>query len=151
MKLYKAANEAWDGSKQVSALRAQITSLSDTKPVDEVAKAADDLTSKLRAIGGSAGGRRFGGGGFNPGAPPPPPSFTSVHSSMIRHLDSMDSGDMAPNEAMKKACATSLKNLDTVQANWKVLVEKDLVALNALLTKNNLKPITVAFVQAGTK
>ena len=49
---------------------------------------------------------------------------------------------MAPNEPMMKAYKGGEKRAGTVLLAWKTLNDKDLVALNAVLTKNNLKALS---------
>jgi hypothetical protein len=64
-----------------------------------------------------------------------------VNGVMDRQLNTLDAGDMAPNEPMLKAYASACADLKSAVSTWKALSAQDLNALNALLTKNNLKPI----------
>lgn len=64
-----------------------------------------------------------------------------VNGALIRQLGTLDSGDMAPNEPMMNAFKASTEEFKKVELAWKTLNDKDLVALNAVLTKNNLKAL----------
>ena len=127
--------------------RAAVAELTRGSLPPDVAATATAFDTKLGGVGGSAaGGRRGGGGGGLPGAggPPPPPNFAGVNGSLIRLHDTLDFGDMAPNEPMNKAYATGCNELKTVVTNWKTVNTDDLVAFNATLSKNNLTPIAAA-------
>jgi hypothetical protein len=116
-------------------------------PAPDLETAATAFTAKLTAVGGAAGfgGRRGSGGGFGaPGGAPPAPSFTRVQGSLVSQLNTLDSGDMAPNEPMLKAFQVLDGELKTVITNWNALNAKDLVAFNAVLAKYNLKTIPAA-------
>ena len=53
--------------------------------------------------------------------------------------NTLDSGDIAPTEAMRKVCtATCADRLKTTKS-WEQFQKTDLAAFKALLTKNNLK------------
>ena len=145
MKLYDGAKEAWDGYNQVAAMRAAVAEITRSNPPAEVGTAATAFDAKLAGAGGSAGGggRRGGGGGGFPGAggTPAPPNFVALNGTLLRQLDTLDFGDMAPNEPMNKAYVAGCTQLKTAVANWKTIVTQDLAAFNALLSKNSLKPI----------
>ncbi len=143
LKLYDGARSAIEGYHQSEELHAKLADILDSKPSDEVLKAATEFEAKLTAVRGAPGGGRGFGGGFRRGGAPPAPSFSGVNGALIRQLGSLDSADMAPTQSMKNACASALKELNTVMATWKTVSTKDLDAFNAILTKNNLKPITV--------
>ncbi|HLK13276.1 MAG TPA: hypothetical protein VKT78_00600, partial [Fimbriimonadaceae bacterium] len=146
-KLYEMAQQAWDGNRQVAAMRASVADIVKSKPAKEVADACTAFDAKLVAIGGASGfGRRGGGGGGFRGAggPPAAPSFSGVNGGFVRQLNTLDSGDMAPSEPMLTSFKKSEADLKTVLLAWKGLNEKDLVTFNALLTKNNLKALTPA-------
>lgn len=143
-KLWEGAKQAWDGYQKVAQFRAAITATIGTNPIKEVADAAAALDAKLLLVGGSSGGgRRFGGGGFpGAGGPPPAPTFAGVDSSLIRQMGALDYGDMAPTQPTRTACKSALADLAMAQKNWQALLEKDIPAFNAVLIKNNLKPLS---------
>jgi hypothetical protein len=62
---------------------------------------------------------------------------------MNRQLTTLDAGDMAPTEPQLRTYAAACADLRAALATWKTLTSQDLVALNATLTKNSLKPIPV--------
>ena len=142
--LYYGAREAWDGFQEVSKIRSMLADLQSADPVAELALAASTFDEKIALIGGSGGGGRRGGGGFPPAdGVIPAPTFGGVMGSMIRHMGTLESGDMAPNEVMIKNAKTALSDLKTVSANWKAFQAKEVVAFNAVLAKFKLKPIIV--------
>jgi len=53
----------------------------------------------------------------------------------------MDNGDMAPTEPMHKGFIAKCSDLKTAVTSWKTINTTDLPAFNAILTRNNLKPI----------
>ena len=144
MKLYDGIRTAWDGYTQVAAMKAAVAEISKSNPPADVAKAAADFDAKLTGAGGTAGGGRRGGGpGGFPGAggAAAAPNFAGLNGTLLRQLDTLDYGDMAPNEPMTKVFATACAQLTTAIANWKALVAQDLAAFNALLAKSGLKPV----------
>jgi photosystem II stability/assembly factor-like uncharacterized protein len=142
MMLYQCTKEAWDCYHQVADVRASITALLKSSPPSEVATAARAFDTKLVAVGGSTGGGRFGGGGFpGAGGPPRQPTFSALNGTAVRQINTLDSGDMAPNESMQKACATVCAQLKTAMKTWAALKSKDLPAFNAVLAKNHLQPV----------
>ena len=154
MKLYDAIQDAHAGYEQVAAMRAEVSDIQHSNPSAEISKAADDFDAKLSAVGGSAGGRgRFGGfGGFGGGGAGP--TFVAVHGNLVRQMDTLDYGDMAPSEPMIRAYGAAISDLKKVSANWAALNSKDLVAFNAVLSKNSVKPIasaTSTATAAGTR
>jgi hypothetical protein len=121
-----------------------IANLLKENPSSEVAEAARALNAKVVAVCGSpGGGRQFGGGGGPPGAggAPRKPTFTAISGTTVRQLKTLDSGDLAPTEAMRKACAAACAEMRETMKSWTQLKSKDLPAFNALLQKSNLKPI----------
>jgi photosystem II stability/assembly factor-like uncharacterized protein len=145
MKLYDCAKVAWDNYHEVAKLRAAAAEAAKSNPAPELAEAVSAFDTKLAAVGGSGGGgRRFGGGG---GGGPTAPTFAGLTGTLVRQLDLLDSGDMAPNESLTKASLAACAEFDKVVASWKDVQTKDLPAFNAVLAKYSLKPIAVASVQ----
>ncbi len=145
MKLLDASRRAWDGYQQVAAIRAAVAGIPRENLPAEVTAAITAFEAKLTAAGGSAGGGR-GRGGFGgaAGGTPPPPNFAGLNAGFLRQLDTLDFGDMAPNEPMLKAYGAGRADLLTAIANWRALNSKDLTAFNAVLAKNGLKTIPAA-------
>ena len=143
MALYRCTEEAWAGYHKVAEIRTSIEAILKASPPAEVVTAARALDAKLVAVGGSTGfGRRFGGGGFpGAGGPPPLPTFAAINGKAVRQLNTLDSGDMAPTETLRKVCAAICAEFEQAAKTWAALQTKELTAFNALLVKNNLKPI----------
>ncbi|MEI6244884.1 MAG: hypothetical protein WCQ64_07530, partial [Acidobacteriota bacterium] len=141
--LYDRVQTAWTGYAQVSAMRAAVTPLIKHNVVD-VAKAATEFDTKLAAIGGPAGNAGRGGGGGAPGGAPAPANFRTAHASQLRQLNSLDTGDMAPNEPATNVFNTTCRELATVVTNWTALNAKELKDVNATLAKANLPVIAAA-------
>jgi len=140
--LYRCVNDAWNGYKQASAARSAVAAILKTAAPEEVMTAARAVDAKLAEICGSAGfGRGFGGGFPGGGGAPRQPTFAAVNGSAVRQLNKLDSGDMAPTDAMQKVCAATRAEVQNLVASWTLLKNKDLLAFNALLEKNSLKPI----------
>src|SRR5207302_1342253 len=70
------------------------------------------------------------GGGRGANTPPQPPNFVGVNATFLRHLETLDSGDMAPNEPMTNAYAAACGDLKTAIENWRKINDTDLAALN---------------------
>jgi hypothetical protein len=150
MKVYEGAREAWEGNAVVSAHRAAIAELLRSRPAADVTLAATALNAKLLALGGTTGGGRRGGGGGGgfggAGGPPPVPTFTGLNGAFVRQINSLDPGDMAPNEPMLRAYASTCNDLKSAVSRWETINTKDLVAFNELLTKNGLRPVPVSTI-----
>jgi len=149
VKLYDGTRQSWDGYHQVNAMREALARVSAANPPADVAAAARVLDAKLLALAGTGIGGRGGRGG-----PPLPPNFTTLNGtepeegavmlSMNGQLKIQDYGDMAPTETMRKAWTQVCLDMRTALGEWQAINAKDLVAFNALLTKNNLQPIAAA-------
>lgn len=148
VRLYDCVRQAWDSYQTVTAMRASVAEIIKSNPAEEVTKAAGEFDGKLASIGGSSGGGgRRGGGGPGAGTPAPPPSFSVVHGALLRQLNELGSGDMAPTEPLAKASVAACTSFEEALARWKKLNDEDLVAFNAVLTKNSVKPIAAARVE----
>ncbi len=141
--LYDRVNTAWTGYQQVSTMRATVTPLTKHASAD-VAKAATDFDTKLGAIGGPAGNAGRGGGGGAPGGAPAPPNFRTAHAAQLRQLNSLDTGDLAPNETMTNVFNTTCRDLRTLVTDWTALNAKALKDLNAVLAKSNVPAVAMA-------
>jgi photosystem II stability/assembly factor-like uncharacterized protein len=146
MKVYDGLKTAWDGYQQVNLMRTAVTGFTGAGNLPEVSTAATAFLAKLNEVGGTAGGRgRFGGGGFGGrGGPATPPNFVGVNGALAGELSALEPGDMAPNQPMLAAYARRCGDLRAVMANWRALQDQELVAFNAVLTSNNLKPVAAA-------
>ncbi|HLJ55445.1 MAG TPA: sialidase family protein, partial [Chthonomonadaceae bacterium] len=144
--LYQCTRDAWNAYHQIAGVRASISAILRATPPAEVETAARALDTKLLAVGGTTGfGVRFGGGGGGgfggAAAGPRQPTFATMNGQAVRQLNTLDSGDMAPSEAMRKAAAAVCADMDKAKKSWALLRSKDLAQFDALLAKYNLKPI----------
>ncbi len=151
MKLYNGAWEAWDGWTQVDAMRKSVANVARSNPSAEVATAATAFDAVLASVGGVPGittAARGGGRGGRVAA-----NFSAINGneggegvkfSMNGQLRTNDAGDMAPNESMRRGWVNACTDLRSAITAWRVINDKDLVAFNAVLTRNNLRPIAAA-------
>ncbi|MGH7584104.1 MAG: hypothetical protein ACREL5_12845, partial [Gemmatimonadales bacterium] len=151
MKLYDGARESWDGYLQVAAMRKAVADVARNNPPAEVATAAAAFDARLASVGGAPGiVDNTRGNAFPRGAAPNFAALTgkeggeNVLFSMNGQLRTNDSGDNAPSAAMLHGWSNVCTDLRSAIATWKSINEKDLVAFNAVLTRNNLRPIALA-------
>lgn len=147
MKLYDCSRKAWLSYHEIAVDRESIAAVLKGAPAPDVATAAHSLDDKFSAIEGTMG---FGRGFRGFGGPPRQPTFATAQMGAVRQLETLDWGDMAPNDAMRKACATQCEEMDKLMKQWAALQTKDLPALNAVLTRNHLKPVGT-LAQAGVR
>jgi hypothetical protein len=148
MKLYDGTKESWDGFHQVAAMRTSISGILTSSPPAEVAAAAQALDTKLAAL---AGPTTFVAGPANGGSRT---SFSVINGveaeegavlvSMNGQLKVLDMSDIPPNPTKLAAWRHVCADMRTALTNWRGINDTDLVAFNALLTRNNLKPIPQA-------
>lgn len=136
MRLYLGIKEAWEGYRQVAAVRAAIAAVMAANPPDEVAKSAKALGDKLAAVEGSeVRGMLF--------LPESTKDFIGLNQHLLTTLDGLDAGDIGPTEAVQQSTAGDWAALKAVADQWRSLCAKDVVDLNALLARHNLKPIQI--------
>ena len=71
---------------------------------------------------------------------PPPQAGTTGR----QFTSALDSGDMAPNDPQTRAFVVACNDLHGRAASWSAMQGKEIAELNALLSKNGLKPVTTA-------
>jgi hypothetical protein len=148
MKLYNGTRESWDGFQQIAAMRAAIADVTRGNVPKEVADAAAAFTAKLTQLAGPTtftGGR----GGGAPGV-----SLSVINGveaeegavlvSMNGQLKVIDMSDIPPNPSKLAAWRNVCTDLRSALTSWRAINATDLVAFNALLLKNNLKPVAPA-------
>ena len=119
--------------QQVKQLRTRLGDLKKRPKDDPIATAANALDEKAGAL--EEGGK--------PGADKPKgANLTEVNESMISLMALVDGADFAPSEQSFASFRRVCKGLSEALGAWQELKSKDVDALNALLTKNNLAPIT---------
>ena len=138
LQAYDGAKAGWDGYQQATALKTAVEQAGANAAVADAAKAfaakIDTVSGDLQR-GGGRGGFFFGRG------PAGPPNFKGVNGSMLRELDLLDGGDMAPTPAMQAGYAADCRELKTAAASWRALTVKELPAFNAQLTKAGVPAI----------
>jgi hypothetical protein len=67
-----------------------------------------------------------------------------LNGTMSQQLTALDNGDIAPSEPMQKGYAAKCTDLKTAITSWKTINTIDLPAFNAILTRNNVKPIAAS-------
>lgn len=137
MRLYEEAKTAWDDGRKVAAMRAAVAAAA-PEATGDLSDALSAFEEKLTALeGAQTFGRGFGRGPRGPRTP----SFLGAHRAMLHLLETLESGDMAPNEPTRKAATEAEEDLKKASEAWQKLNAEDLPKLNAVLAKHNLKPI----------
>ena len=150
MRLYEGTKVSWDGFQQVDAVRHAIADLLRSNPAAEVATAARALDAKLAILGGPT---TFTGGGRG-GGTPRPAAFSTINgveaeegavlASMNGQLKVLDMSDIPPNPTKWAAWRNVCTDMRAAITNWREINTHDLVALNALLSSHDIKPISAA-------
>jgi hypothetical protein len=142
MKYYDDAKESSDAYDHITTMRHSLAEYTHGSTPAEIVTAATALDAKLAALGGTTDRGR--GGPTGGGGSPPPPNFVAINGTMGHELTAMDNGDMAPNESMRRGYIAKCSDLKTAITSWKIINTTDLPAFNAILTRNNLKPIAAS-------
>jgi hypothetical protein len=141
MKYYEGSKESWEAHNQISAMRSSLAPYMGGTSPSEIATAATALDAKLAALGGTTDRGRGGFTGGGGGGATPPPNFVALNGTMSQALTALDNGDMAPTESMLNGYIAKCTDLKTAITSWKTITTVDLPAFNAILTRNNIKPI----------
>jgi hypothetical protein len=136
-KINDGVQTAWDGYQQVEAMRGTLKTRVPSDSTSDAAKALKAFRAKVDTVGGNAGG------GFGTNRRPPP-SFYQLHARLVGPLTAQDNADQAPTEAMFAAFTHACRDLQTAATNWSTINTKDVAALNAVLVKGGLQPLTAA-------
>ena len=150
MKLYEGTRTSWDGFQQIAAMRASLAGILQGNPPAEVSAAAGALDTRLAALAGPTAFVAAGRGG----GPPRPPAFSTINgveaeegavlASMNGQLKVLDMSDIPPNPTKLAGWRNICTDMRAVIASWNEINAKDLVALNGVLAKNNLKLVAAA-------
>jgi hypothetical protein len=68
----------------------------------------------------------------------------AINGTMSQALTALDNGDMAPSESMRSGYIAKCADLKTAITSWKTINTVDLPAFNAILSRNNNKPIAAS-------
>jgi photosystem II stability/assembly factor-like uncharacterized protein len=141
MTIYDGITTAWGAMEDANRLRTALDGLAN--PPADVKAALEAFRARLDTVAGNAGGGRGRGGGLGGrgrgGAAPP--NLTALNATLVRQLDGLDGGDMAPTAAMLAGWSGECRNLVTALSAWQRLIATDLPALNAVLTRAGIKPL----------
>ena len=133
------------------AVRQQVASLSGRPTSRRRRQGSNGSHTKLATFGGVVAGRGGrgggGGGGRGRGGAPVPGAimpFNTLNGSFDTIVSTSQVGlDEAPTQAQIDTWQADCKDYNTTVAAWKTMQSKDLADFNALLSKNNLKPLQV--------
>jgi len=67
-----------------------------------------------------------------------------VNGNLVNQINTLENGDLAPTAAMQRAYVAACTDLKTAMTAWTAINGASLAAINAELTRNNLKPIPAA-------
>src|SRR2546428_3387635 len=132
---------AWERYDQDSPLRSSVVANSAAHQPAAVVAATRAFDSTIAQVGGDSEGGRGGGGGFFGGGARPAPTFVSVNENLVRQINALENGDLAPTPAMQAAYVAGCRDLQTVVTTWTGINGGALAAFNAVLAQNNTKPI----------
>jgi hypothetical protein len=135
-KIADALHRDYQAVQQVRSLRSQLKGLTDRKPGSEIAKAIAALEAKAAALEGDGGGY---GTGFL--STPEGRSLARLNTGLTAVLSALDSADAAPTTQQSAMFGELEKALTTQLATWEQMKSKDVVDLNAQLSKAGLPVI----------
>jgi hypothetical protein len=139
MKMSKAMQLTWDGYEQAAALREAAHRAVPPDATSEVTTALAALTAAIDSVrGDTAAARAFS----LAGGPAPAPRFVDVNVALVSQLKAQDYADAAPTPAMLAGWAKSCGALEAAMRNWKQVSNTQLSALNAVLGRNQITPVT---------
>jgi photosystem II stability/assembly factor-like uncharacterized protein len=141
MKIQAGIGEAWDAHHVVAALRDTLAARIAANPPADVLAALKDLDARLDTLGGNPAGGR--GRGFARGGTQAPPNFVDINGTLVRQLNTLDLGDMAPTQAMTGAYGAVCGQLRTAVTDWRNLAGGQLAVVNAALVRNSLASVKV--------
>ncbi len=150
---YQGSKDSNAGNSEVLAIRQQMAQLDANQLPADLAKARTDIETKLATFGGVVAGRGGrggggGGGGRGRGGAPVPGAitpFNALNGSFDAIVSLSQVGlDEAPTQAEIDTWLADCKQYSTTVAAWKTMQSKDLADFNALLSKNNQRPLQVS-------
>ena len=142
-KIADALHRDFTAIGEVRSLRKQLKSLTEKKPVPEIAKLISDLETKAAALEGDEGGY-----GTRYLSTPEGRSLARLNSGYSAILSALDSADAAPTTQQSAMVAELDKTLTGQLSAWEQLKSKDIADLNALLKQAGLAPIDLANASA---
>jgi len=133
LKISALLGKNFDGYQQTKQLRARLAELMKRPKEDPIAVAASALDAKVAAPEGEA-------------TPiletPKTASFMAVNDTLTALMALVDGADFAPSEESFAAYRRICKGENEALAAWQDLKNKDVAALNTLLGKSSLAPLS---------
>jgi hypothetical protein len=129
LKISASLGKNFDGYQQAKELRGRLAELMKRPKEDPAAIAASSLDAKVAAVAGEA-------------TPiletPKTASFNAVNDTLTALMALVDGADFAPSEESFAAYRRICKGSNEAMGAWQELKNKDVAALNTLLSKSNL-------------
>jgi len=135
-KIADALHRDYEAVQQERSLRSQLKSLTERKPDPEIAKAIAALEAKAAILEGSEGGY-----GTTFLSAPEGRSLARLNTGLSAVLSALDSADAAPTTQQSVMSADLEKALGEQLSSWEQMKSKDVVDLNAQLSKAGLPVI----------
>jgi hypothetical protein len=138
--------QSFTGHDEVDAVRVQLSSLMQGDLPADVAAQARELDANLVKIGGVVQAGFGGGGGRRGGAASPDAlqTFLALNNDYNTMVSMMQVGlDMAPTPTQIETWEMECPKYNRTLAAWKGM-QQQLNDFNAVLAKNNLKPLNLA-------
>jgi hypothetical protein len=129
---------AYDGYRQVAAVRAQLDSLGPTDSSSPSGKALAALRHRLDSLSGSAPDNRFSSSGLKR----LPSDFAALHGWLEEQFIAQENGDLAPTETMNHVFQVSCRALTTTVARWHAVYAQTLPEVNSALSKGGKSPLS---------
>ncbi|HUK89053.1 MAG TPA: hypothetical protein VLZ81_01545, partial [Blastocatellia bacterium] len=146
MKCYKSLYQLHDAMVEVKKLREALQPLRKQTENSAIAAAASALDKRADQVGGKAVDIDIDSDIMYAairGSRPGEETMSSVQAGFVYLMVLMQSADAAPTtQAVSSLAATEQQNAK-IMGQWKLLKEKDVPVLNALLTRVNMTPIVL--------
>ncbi|HEX2640041.1 MAG TPA: hypothetical protein VHL50_05690, partial [Pyrinomonadaceae bacterium] len=146
MAAVQGMKQAYAANEEVSALRAELASMTHGSGPSDIASAAAALDAKLATLGGAPprGGRGgFGGPARAPGSVLPFYAVNGIFNTVLGPL-SQNGLDMPPTTAQIHTWESGCKELTATANAWRAMTTTDLAEFNSVLAKSSLGPLRVS-------
>ena len=140
-KMDAAMRAAYDGYRQVAAMRTALEAVKVADSTSDLARALKAFHAKLDGVGGVALDDRPFSFGF---AGRPTTDLFSVHDRLQTQFMSEDTGDLAPTAAALEGFGQACRDLTRTLTRWQALNGDELRAVNARLTAGGEKAVAAA-------
>ncbi len=142
----QSMKDSFAANEEVSAVRAQLATLTKTSLPPDVAAAATALDAKLATAGGiqrgGRGGFGFGGAARAPGSLLTFPAINNLFNTVLGPL-TQNGIDMSPTKAQVDTWESACNEFTATANGWKAMLTTDVAGFNTLLTNNKLTPLRI--------